>query len=345
MNEKINDNKKLLWRFVIVLLILAILYYVSDVLVPVIISFILFYILNPIVTLLSCKRPKGLNLPVQISILIAFALIFSVFYLFFRFIIPPLANEFRLFGQNIPKYISEIKQLVNNLRMWYAGQSIPQSLENAIIQSFNNLVSTAVSLAEQIIKSILSVSSRFIQLIIIPILTYYLLKDKDSIKKGVISLLPFKNHNNVEKGVKEVNDVLNNYIKGVTMLCFFIGTTSTIGLFLLGVKYYIILGIIAGITEAIPFIGPWIGGVPAVTIAFLTSPILALKVFLFYMGLQLLENSILVPKILGVKLNLHPIAIIIAMLVLGKLIGAFGLFFAAPILAILRIIYLEIQEG
>ncbi|OGC13489.1 hypothetical protein A3J90_03145 [candidate division WOR-1 bacterium RIFOXYC2_FULL_37_10] len=338
-------NKNLIFRFIGIILFIVFFYYISDALAPIIISFILFYILNPLVIKLSEKQPKGLNIPIQISIVIAFIFASCILFLLFKFILPPLIAEFKIFGKNISHYIENTRIVLQNIRIWYAGYSIPQTVDTAITQSIDGVIKTIVAMAEQTIRSILIFSSKFIQIITIPILTYYLLKDKNTIKKGLISLAPSKSHPFINRVLDKINNVLNNYVKGVFLLCIFIGITSTIGLFLLGVKYFLILGLIAGITEAIPFIGPWIGGVPAIIIAFLSSPILALKVFMLYLCIQVLENTILVPKILGIKLDLHPAAIIIAMLILGKLMGTWGLFFAAPILAVLRILYLEIQEG
>jgi predicted PurR-regulated permease PerM len=143
----------------------------------------------------------------------------------------------------------------------------------------------------------------------------------------------------------KINNVLYGYVKGIGILCVVIGFASSVGLYFLGVKYFLILGIIAGVCEAIPFIGPWIGAVPAIVIAALVSPALAVQVAVLYSILQWTENHLLAPKVLGDQLALHPAVIIIAILILGKLAGAWGLFFAAPIVAIFRIIYEEIQEG
>jgi predicted PurR-regulated permease PerM len=325
--------------------ILAAFYYIRDILPPIIIAVLLFYALNPLVSRLSNKKPKGLGLPINISIFLSFLLTFLVFYLFFRFVIPPIAAEFKLFGQNIPEYITSGKQAMDSLRQWYAGYALPEEFKNIVAQSLQGILDSILGFGEEMFKGIISIATRFIQIIIIPILTYYLLKDKETLKRGVLELVPPPYQQRTTRIFFKMNKVLSGYVKGILLLCLMVGTTAGIGLYLLGVRYFIILGLIAGVTEAITFIGPWIGAVPAVLIAFLSSPALALQVIALYFAIQAIENYIFVPKVFSDQLELHPVAIILALLVLGKLLGPLGLFFAAPIVAILRIIYEEIQEG
>ena len=346
MNEiYIGNNKNhFAFRLLLIVLFLGAIYYLRDIMAPVIISTLLFYILNPVVEKLSNKRPHGFGIPLQISIAISFVLTGVAIYFFFRFVIPPLAKEFKHFAQNIPYYVDEASLLVNKGREWYLGQALPHEVQGIITQSIKNIVQTLISFAEEMMSTILGVFSRFIQMLIIPILTYYFLKDKNQIKHGLVSFLPDSGKGKAIKIISRVNDMLSSYVKAIFTLCFFIGTISTVGLYFLGVKYFIVLGLIAGVTEAIPFLGPWIGSVPAIIVAFLSSPYLAAQVAIFYLAVQAIENSLLVPKILGANLKVHPVAIIIGMLVLGKLMGLVGLFFTGPILATLMIIYEEIQS-
>jgi predicted PurR-regulated permease PerM len=113
----------------------------------------------------------------------------------------------------------------------------------------------------------------------------------------------------------------------------------------MGLKFFLVPGLIAGVTELIPIVGPIIGAVPAIIIALLVSPSLAIAVVVFYLVLQTLGAYILVPKLMGNKLDLHPLTILLGVLILGNLIGVWGIFFAAPIIAILKVIYLELRKN
>lgn len=112
----------------------------------------------------------------------------------------------------------------------------------------------------------------------------------------------------------------------------------------MGIKFFLVLGLIAAVTELIPIIGPVIGAIPAVIIALLVSPALTIEVIVFYIIVQTVGAYILVPKLMGNKLDLHPITILLGVLVLGSLIGVWGIFFAAPIIAILKVLYLELRK-
>ncbi len=340
-----NENRKVILRIFISILAVAFVFYIRDVMAPIVISLFFFYVLSPIVSKLSDKRPKGLGINISVSIFISFFLTGLAIYLFFKYIIPPLAYEFRHFGENIPLYIESARNTFNSFKEWYSDFGLPVSVQNVITQSIQGVIDGMMSFAEELAKSLLSVSTKFIQLVVIPVLTYYLIKDKDTIKDGMVDLMPVHGRPRAKRILSKINNVLNGYVKGIGILCLVISIAAAIGLFLLGVKYFLILGIIAGICEAIPFIGPWIGAVPAIVIAALVSPLLAIQVAILFAVLQWTENHLLAPKVLGDQLALHPAVIIIAILILGKIAGAWGLFFAAPIVAILRILYEEIQEG
>ncbi|OGC04317.1 hypothetical protein A2276_06940 [candidate division WOR-1 bacterium RIFOXYA12_FULL_43_27] len=338
-------NNKILIRVMICLLLAAFLYYIRDTLFPVIASFILFYILNPLATLLSKKKKNWPGVNIHIAILFSFTVTAGIVYLFFRFLIPPLANEFKVFVRNLPVYLATTQKILNNFQGWYTGYDLPNTVNGMIGSGIKNLINTIVSLGNSFIKSILSMAGQLLKIIIIPIFTYYLLKDKEKLKAGLLELLP-KNHGQEKfrKIIGKINESLNNYVKAMFLLCVIVGSCAGLGLHFLGVKYAGILGLIAGITEAIPIIGPWVGAVPAVMVALIYDPVLALKVALLFFVIQLLENSLLVPKVLGGYLNIHPIAIIIGILVLGKILGPWGLFFASPLLAIINIVYHELRS-
>lgn len=338
-------NNKIWIRVAICLLLAAFLYYIRDTLFPVIASLILFYILNPLVTLLHKKRKNWPGANIHIAILFSFALAAGIIYLFFRFVIPPLASEFKIFVVNLPVYLSSTQKMLGNFQQWYTGYDLPDTVNGMIGTGIENVINTIVSLGNSFAQSLISMAGQLLKIIIIPIFTYYLLKDKDKLKAGLLELLP-KNHGQEKfrKIIGKINEALNNYVKAMFLLCVIVGLVAGIGLHLLGVKYALILGLIAGITEAIPILGPWVGAVPAVMVALIYDPALALKAAILFVVIQVIENSLLVPKVFGGYLNIHPIAIIIGILVLGKILGPWGLFFASPLLAIINIVYHELRS-
>jgi predicted PurR-regulated permease PerM len=198
---------------------------------------------------------------------------------------------------------------------------------------------------QQTVNLAVGIVSRFVYLIIIPLITFFLLKDDQVLAKGFISYLPEEHQTVTAKTLKQIDDVLKNYIVGQAILCTIVGMFTSIVLFLFGIKYALILGIIAAVAQLIPNIGPFIGAAPALVVALLVSPVVALQVLIYFMILNILLIAVLAPKVLGDKLNLHPITIVLSVLILGELAGMWGLFLAAPIVAILKILYLEIKNS
>jgi len=198
--------------------------------------------------------------------------------------------------------------------------------------------------AQQTVNTAVGALSRFIYLIIIPLITFFLLKDDTTLAKGVIQNLPEAHRKIAARTLKQIDAVLRNYIVGQAILCTIVGVLTGVVLALFGVKFALILGIVAAVSQLIPNIGPFIGAAPALIIAIIMSPVMALEVGIFFLLLNVLIVAVLSPKILGDKLNLHPLTIVLSVLVLGELAGMWGLFLAAPIVAILKILYLELWD-
>jgi predicted PurR-regulated permease PerM len=139
--------------------------------------------------------------------------------------------------------------------------------------------------------------------------------------------------------------VLNDYIRGQLLLGLVVGTATTIGLFIAGAPYWLLLGVLNGVTELIPILGPILGAIPGIIIAALTGDWgLLLKVVVVYVLVQLLENNLLVPKIQGDSVKLHPAIIILVLVVGGEIAGLIGVITAVPLTAIARDVYLYLYK-
>ena len=144
--------------------------------------------------------------------------------------------------------------------------------------------------------------------------------------------------------MRDIHRVALKFIQGQIIIAIIIGIIETIGLYIVGMPYAIFLGFIGGISNIIPYFGPYIGAVPAVVIALTISPWKALLVISVFVIVQQLDNIILTPKIIKGKLGLHPIITIMSVLVGGRLFGFFGLVFAVPIVAMIKIIVKKVYR-
>ena len=148
--------------------------------------------------------------------------------------------------------------------------------------------------------------------------------------------------------VRIADRILSAYVRGQLLLCLFIGVMATLGLVVLGVQAPVALGLIAGILEVLPFIGPILGLVPAVIVATIQEPILGLWTLLLFIGIQQIENIFLVPRISGKAVELHPALIMVVLVVGNEAAGLLGMLVAVPLAAIVRdlfrYLYLRFQE-
>ncbi|MBI5701229.1 AI-2E family transporter [Candidatus Saganbacteria bacterium] len=337
-------SKNQITRIVFLVLFCVFLFFIRNVLFPIIISIAIFYLLDPIVNFLSHKRPKGLGLNRIISIFISFMLFIIIVGVLLQFILPPFIEESGIFVSNAPKYIAQAKSAASDIQRWYRGVRMPQEVNLALSNALQGTFSYFTLFLERSANSLIALFSRFIYIIIMPIIIFFLLKDEKDLAKGIVKFIPEDHREAALKILRQIDDVLKNYVTGQLILCAVVGVATGLALCFMGVNFFLILGLIAAISQVIPNIGPFIGAAPAIIVALIGSPVLALYVLIFFVALNILMIAIFIPKVLGDKLNLHPLTVVMSVLILGELFGLWGLFFAAPIVAILKIIYLELQR-
>ncbi len=337
-------NSKQIARIVFFILFAALLYFARGALLPIVLSLVLFYALHPLVKWISWLLPKKFAFSRDLAIIAAFIIFILLAVLAFQFIVPPFVEEFNQLSINLPQFISQIQEVVSSSQQWYAGFRLPEEVNAAVASGLNTSFEYISSFLQQLVVGLVGILGQFIGFIVIPVIVYYMLKEEDTLVEGMMKIVP-KEHKEIFRTILvRTNLILKNYVEGQIVICSLIGVVTGLGLYLLGIKFYLVLGLIAAVTELIPFIGPLIGAIPAVIIALLISPALTVKVVVFYVVLQSVGAYVLVPKVMGKKLDLHPLTVLIALLIFSNLIGVWGIFFAAPITAILKVLYLELRK-
>ncbi|MDD4178501.1 MAG: AI-2E family transporter [Candidatus Margulisbacteria bacterium] len=337
-------SNKQVQRIVALLLFGGLLYKIQGTLLPIILSLVLFYLLSPLVNLFVKVFPKKFKFGRDLSILVAFLVFIVLLWLVIDLVVPSLVSEFSQLSASFPEMIAQLQLVVKTGQQWYLANRLPAAIDKAVFDGINNTFNFIALFLQQTALSVVGIFAQFIGLIVIPVIVYYMLKDEDNLVSGIVKIVPTDHKVFAQTIIERVSYILKSYIEGQILICSLIGIVTGIGLYFLGIKYYLVLGLIAGVTELIPFIGPFIGAIPAVIIAYLASPAMAVNVTVFYTVAQSLGNYILVPKVMGNKLDLHPLTILLGILILGNLIGVWGILFAAPIIAILKTVYLELKK-
>ncbi|MGE5328454.1 MAG: AI-2E family transporter [Deltaproteobacteria bacterium] len=316
---------------------------IAIIITPFIIGIIIAYLLNPLIIRLEKRKvSRGL----AITLIGILFLIITV--LFLNMIIPVLYSNITDLISNIPDYTKYYNNLVTWVQTQVNYSMLPQQVKDIVASqikgNINYLQGFFVSLLKNSLGAISSIFSFFLNFLMGIFIAFYFLKDIDFFKMQISNLIPRSWRNPVSTTSAEINVVISNYIQGQLTVLAIVAVLETIGLTIAGVKYSLVLGIIGGIANIIPYFGPFIGAVPAVAIAILDSPMKALFAILVFVIVQQIDNSIISPKIMSESMGLHPITIIFVILFFGTFFGLIGMILAVPLTAILKVIGKKILE-
>lgn len=323
----------------IIIVFLLIIYWLAGTLFPFALGGVLAYILFPIVRAVERVMPwreKRPDLSRAIAIAVVFVVALGIVAGALALVIPRLVNEATQFISNLPRFFMAAQTAIQQLIQEYAAR-IPPEIEQNIQEALANAGSIVLGAIQDAIVRvagfITSAFSLVIGLAVLPIFLFYLLKDQESLSSGIYTPFPAAIGSHLRQVASILNQTIGAYIRGQLLLGLVVGIVVTIGLFLLGVRFSVMLGIVAAITELVPIIGPWIGGAVGVLVTLATDPEKVPWVILLYLGVQLLENSLLVPRIQGNALNLHPIAVMIVIVIGSQLFGLWGVILGPVLVA------------
>lgn len=298
------------------------------------ISIIVAYTLNPIVKFFEKKK-----LNKTLSILIVFVLIIGVVSSLFIILGPRISKEISILSRNLPSYIDKIYNFsIRKYKILSGKFDIPtfdKMIDQSLTRIKDNLLSGLINMARFFSRTISRVST----FILIPIFTFYFLKDKEIFKKKIIELTPKKMRKDLIDIGNEVDRVIGRYIKGQLIVCTFVGVGTSIILSIIGVNFSILIGIFAGITNIIPYLGPFVGGALAVIFAALDDPSKIIWVIIGITIVQQLESSFVSPNVVGNSVGLHPIVVMLSVLIAGSYFGVLGMILAVPTVSTIRILY------
>ena len=340
-NQKIrvNISYESIIKFFIVLFILLSFIYLRGIIFVVFISMILALIMNPAVDKMQKKKIPRVAGAASLF-LSAFVLIGILIYI----VAPPLAREVGTLASNFPTYLENAGldyKMISDQNI-----AIDRSFDYKISEPFQNILFEASKglkdITSNIVVGILGFLGGVLTVILILVISFYLVVEKNGVEKFVRTLIPAELRPQALRVIGKIEVKLGKWFMGQLFLGLIVGLLSFVGLTILGVPYALVLAIIAGSMELIPYIGPTLSSIPAIIIAFTISPLLAVLVFALYFIIQQLENYLIVPKVMEKSVGLHPVVIIIAMLIGGQVAGVLGIILAIPVTTIVSIILEDI---
>lgn len=323
-------------------------------LLPFIIGLVLAFILMPLVNRLDRRMPRwAAILTVYIGAILLIVVMIA-------YIAPAVSDQIEQLIDSFPDLINRLETISQDLNQQYQ-HSVPAAIRTPIEQGLRNgleslqgnittyLQSVGLFIFAQI-KQIINTVTFLIGFLIIPIWLFYVMFDIDKGAAFIDRILHPRIRGDFWTIWNMINRVFSDYIRGQLFLGIAVGAMVGVGLLLLRLfgfpmgNYMLLLAIIAGITELIPVIGPIIGAVPGVIIGFTVSPATGLAVLLVYVVVQQLENQLLVPRIIGESVNIHPAILMVMLIAASHVFGILGAILAAPVLAIARDLFIYIYR-
>ena len=324
-------------------LFLPVLDFLSVIMLPVILSGLLFYLLNPLVDLMEKYKINRVLAISIIFVVIAILLIWGL-----AVAIPNLQHQVVTFAQNVPRYLEDADKVINDL----VTKRLPDDFRPQLEQVLANFSSQATSWASDIssravnwLSALISATSQVIvALIIMPFMLFYLLRDGKGLRDHITQFLPTKFREPVGKILTDVNQQLSNYVRGQITVAVIVAIMFIIFFKIIGLRYAVTLGISAGVLNLVPYLGSFLAMIPALVLGLIAGPVMLLKVIIVFIVEQTIEGRFVSPLILGSQLNIHPITILFVLLTSGSMFGIWGVLLGIPIYASAKVVISAIFE-
>lgn len=304
---------------------------ISSIITPIIVAYVFYYMLNPLVNFFSKKisRFSASLLAIFVGIITVLIVIIGV--------VPIIVEQTQNLITAMPRYVEIVKGYLEE----YSDNAYVQVVVEYVNTNLNaskiseRLITIATSVAQGIVSSISSTAS---VLVTMPFVLFFLLKDASKFNKFVISLLPKKLEKPVSETIDEIDDKVGSYIQGQMLVSLCIGVMLFIGYNVIGLHYGFSLATIAAFLSIVPYLGPVIAITPAMLVAASTSWIMVVKMLVVWGVVQFLEGNIISPNIMGRSMNMHPLTVIFVILIGVNISGVVGAILGIPVYSILKVL-------
>ncbi|MHA8138129.1 AI-2E family transporter [Lactobacillaceae bacterium Scapto_B20] len=353
MNDRLKRSKLLFWSLEI-LIVVAIVYlcnkisflfdpigiFISTIFVPILVAGALFYMLNPIVELLMKVHYKRFNLSRTFSVVIIFiAFLGLLLYVGFSFI-PQIITQVTNLFNHLPNVASSTESTMEKITNhgWLQNYDFSQytdKFQSSLINYSQHFLSSITNSLGNIISMATSV---VIVIITVPVVLFYMLKDGHKLMPTIEKMIPERHQKQTMVLLGRMNETIARYIGGQMVECLFVGIFTSLGYVFIGQKYALVLGVFAGICNIIPYVGPYIGILPSLLVAFSADIKQVIYVIIVVLIVQQLDGNLVYPNVIGKSLQIHPLTIIVILLAAGNISGLVGMILAIPLYAVIKVV-------
>ncbi len=305
---------------------------------PFLYAIILAYILNPLVSYIEKNGIKRIW-----AVFIVYFIVVLVIFLLSITLLPKMVNEIKGLLESLPELGNDSFGYIYNKYLKYNDniENLPkefQGVKELLKFDGSKIEEIILKILSSVTNSILLMVSKLLNLVLTPILAFYFLKDADKFKRILILSIPKQIRMSTINVAKDIDHVLGGFIRGQIIVAGIIGLLTTLALLILKVEFAVIVGIIAGVSNVIPYFGPIVGMVPAAIFASLGGLNKVIWVIGALLLIQQIESSIISPKIISDKVGVHPTVVILSLIIGGKYFGLFGLLIAVPVAGVIKVI-------
>lgn len=311
--------------------------FIEIILLPMLLTGLLYYLLNPIVDWLEKYKITRTAAISVLFVLIGMLLVWGL-----AVVIPSIQGQVVSFAQNLPSNIQKIEsQVTTLLENEQFEQFRPTALEilnkvnDQIVSYAQKFSSSAVNWASSLIST---ASQIIVAILIMPFILFYLLRDGQHLNRHVTQYLPTKWRSSVSEVLTDVNAQLSNYVRGQVTVAIIVALMFSVMFSVIGLSYPVTLGVMAGFLNLIPYLGSFLAMIPAVVLGLIAGPVMLVKVLIVFMLEQTIEGRFVTPLIIGSSLSIHPITILFVLLTAGQMYGVLGVLLGIPIYATIKVV-------
>lgn len=315
------------------LLLLVLFYLIRDVILLLLIAIIIALIFAPLVDFFEKKKVSRVLITILIYLFILVVIVGLVIPL-----APVLSREVNALLQKLPDYYDKINQYFS-----ISNKSWEEITRNFLI----NWISAPGTATKGFFSVVGTVFGSIFVVVLIFVISFYLNSQKYTLKEIIKKIIPVKYHQATERMADLIQKDIGGWARGLLISALVVGVLNYIGLLVVGIKFALLLAVLAALGELIPWVGTWIAAIFTILVALLQSPIQALIITVYYLIVQQIQGNFVVPKLMQRLVGLNPLLVIIAILIGSKLAGMAGLILAVPVLTIIMILvkeYLRIKQ-
>lgn len=324
------------WFFTGACLLLGIvlLIKVRAILGPFFLAFVLAYLLDPLVEWLErfrISRNKSIALVFTMIIVVLAATVFLI--------LPTIYNELSKLAVILPNTIQSITEKIDGFREQFKATGLPSRVALVLDQHLGQGEQIIADRLNSFLLNLPNVLSTVTLYILSPVIAIYFLADWKALGEGFFRLIPQRGRMEWKRLWQDISHTIRQYVRGDLVVAVIVGALIGIGVKLIGMEYALLIGLICGVFDLIPYFGPVLGAIPSVLLALTKSPVMAIKVALIILIVQQLEGNVISPKLMGDSVGLHPLWVVFSLLACGELAGFWGMFLAVPLAAVIRVVF------